>query len=194
MVGNGTMLKRRPAVSRLLAGRDQVAVVCGLGSACWDVAAAGDHDLNFYLWGAMGGASLMGLGLALAQPDRPVLVLTGDGEMLMGIGGLATIGVQRPRNLTIAVIDNQRYGETGMQHSHTASGVNLTKVAEGCGFRRTLPVSTEADLDMLRAQVHGLDGPVFAQIRVDVTDDPRVLPTHDGVELKNRFRRAAGVE
>lgn len=187
-----TGLKRRPAVARLLAARENLLLVTGLGSPTYDAAAAGDNDLNYYLWGAMGGAGMMGLGLALACPDRPVLVLTGDGEMLMGIGGLATIGVQRPRNLTIAVLDNQRYGETGMQPSHTASGVSLTAIAAGCGFRRTLDVADEPGLDALRAQAHGMDGPVFANIRITAEDDPRVLPTFDGVEMKNRFRKALG--
>ena len=104
----------------LLAERDDLVVVTGLGSPSYDTMAAGDHDLNYYLWGAMGSAATVGLGLALAQPQRPVLVITGDGEQLMGLGALATIGVQRPANLTIAVLDNERYAETGMQHSHTA--------------------------------------------------------------------------
>ena len=89
------------------------------------LAAAGDDDRNFYLWGAMGGAAMIGLGLALAQPDKRVAVITGDGEMLMGMGALATIGVQQPNNLAVIVFDNGVYGETGMQPSHTQSGVDL---------------------------------------------------------------------
>ena len=115
-------LERRAVVRTLLAERDDLVVVTGLGSPSYDTMAAGDHDLNYYLWGAMGSAATVGLGLALAQPRRPVLVITGDGEQLMGLGALATIGVQRPANLTIAVLDNERYAETGMQHSHTARG------------------------------------------------------------------------
>ena len=128
-------LHRRDVVSLLLKDRDGLLVVAGLGSTAWDVTAAGDSPLNFPLWGAMGNAAMFGLGLALAQPKRRVLVLTGDGEMLMGLGSLATIGTQRPRNLSVVVIDNERYGETGMQRTHTAAGVDLAKVAKGCGIK-----------------------------------------------------------
>ena len=129
-------LKRREVVAQLLEGRGELLVVAGLGSTAWDCTAAGDHPLTFPLWGAMGQAAMMGLGLALAQPKRRVLVITGDGEMLMGIGSLATIGVQRAANLSVVVIDNERYGETGMQATHTASGVDLAAVARACGFRK----------------------------------------------------------
>ena len=93
-------LDRREAVSSLLEHRANLLIVSGLGSPTYDVHAAGDCDQNFYLWGAMGGAAMMGLGLAIARPEKSVLVITGDGEQLMGIGGLATIGVQKPKNLT----------------------------------------------------------------------------------------------
>ena len=133
-VSSSDGLDRRFAVARLMEHCADVMVIAGLGSPGYDLFAAGDRDLNFYLWGAMGGAAAMGLGLALAQPKRPVLVLTGDGEQLMGLGSLATIGVQKPNNLAIVVLDNGRYGETGMQRSHTALGVSLTGVAAACGF------------------------------------------------------------
>src|SRR5207244_2238938 len=127
-------LRRRDVVSQLLRERGELLVVAGLGSTVWDITAAGDSPLSFPLWGAMGQAAMIGLGLALAQPRRRVLVVTGDGEMLMGLGSLATIGVQRPANLTVVVIDNERYGETGMQATHTADGVDLAAVAKACGF------------------------------------------------------------
>src|SRR6185436_12881872 len=117
---------------------------------------------TFPLWGGMGGAVSIGLGLALAQPKRRVLVLTGDGEMLMGLGSLATIGVQKPRNLAVVVIDNERYGETGMQRTHTAAGVDLAKVAKACGFRATRQVGSRAQLASLRTIVYATPGPVFA--------------------------------
>ena len=123
-------LRRREVVGSLLKDRKDLLVVAGLGSTAWDITAAGDHDLGFPLWGAMGQAAMIGLGLAIAQPKRRVLVITGDGEMLMGLGALATIGVQHPKNLTVVVIDNERYGETGMQHTHTAHGVDLAGVAK----------------------------------------------------------------
>ncbi|MGY3456739.1 thiamine pyrophosphate-dependent acetolactate synthase large subunit-like protein [Bradyrhizobium sp. LM3.4] len=115
-------LDRRAAVAALLKNRKDTLVISGLGSPTYDLHSVGDHDGNFYLWGAMGGAALIGLGLAQAQPAMRVLALTGDGEQLMGLGGLATIGVARPRNLDIVVIDNQHFGETGMQASHTGRG------------------------------------------------------------------------
>ena len=125
------MLDRRELVRRLLVDRGDLLVVSGLGSATYDVAAAGDHPLNFYLWGAMGGTAMIGLGLALAQPQKRVAVLTGDGDMLMGFGSLATIGVKQPKNLAIVVLDNAHYGETGMQASHTHSGIDLVATALG---------------------------------------------------------------
>ena len=133
-------MKRREAVKQLLSGRKNLLVVAGLGSTAWDCTAAGDSPLTFPLWGAMGQAAMIGLGLALAQPRRRVLVITGDGEALMGLGALATIGVQRPANLTVVVIDNERYGETGMQATHTASGVDLAAIAKACGFRNSRTV------------------------------------------------------
>src|ERR671925_2246064 len=128
-------LARRSAIARILADRGDMLVVTGLGSPTYDCAAAGDHPLNFYLWGAMGSAVTVGLGLALAQPRRRVLVVTGDGEMLMGLGALATVAVKRPHNLAIVVIDNEHYGETGMQRSHTSLGVDLAGIARVAGFR-----------------------------------------------------------
>src|SRR5229473_664249 len=121
-------LDRRAVVAALLAERGDLLVVAGLGAPNWDVAAAGDNPLTFPLWGAMGSAAMVGLGLALAQPRRDVLVLTGDGELLMGLGSLASIGVQRPANLAVAVLDNEAYGETGMQATHTAHGVDLAQI------------------------------------------------------------------
>ena len=132
-MSKANLLDRRAVVSSLLKDRKGAIAVGGLGASTYDIAAAGDHDRNFYLWGAMGGAVMIGLGLALAQPELPVVVITGDGEMLMGLGSLATIGVQKPNNLAIVVFDNGLYGETGMQASHTSGGVDLLAVARGCG-------------------------------------------------------------
>ena len=128
-------------------------MVCGLGSTTYDAGAAGDRALNFYLWGAMGGAAMIGLGLALAQPRRRVLVLTGDGEMLMGMGSLATIAAQKPANLAIAVMDNGRFGETGQQHSHTALGTDLAAVAAGCGWAAICTVRDMQAVEALRPRL-----------------------------------------
>jgi thiamine pyrophosphate-dependent acetolactate synthase large subunit-like protein len=188
-------LERRAAMAALLAGRtDDLLVIPGLGSTCWDLAAAGDNDRNFYLWGAMGGAAMIGLGLALAQPDKRVLVVTGDGEMLMGMGALATIGIKQPQNLAVVVFDNGHYGETGMQPSHTyQGGVDLLAVAKGCGIATCLDVADEAALADLAARLKAPSGPLFARLAIATADPPRVLPERDGAVLKTRFRAAIGV-
>ena len=184
------MLDRRDFVRELLIDRGGLLVVCGLGSPTWDVAAAGDHPLNFYLWGAMGGAAMIGLGLALARPDRRVAVLTGDGDMLMGLGSLATIGVKQPQNLAIVVLDNQHYGETGMQPSHTMAGIDLVGVARACKFPETHAVSDLADAGAVRDLLHRGKGPILVQARIASGDTPRVLPTRDGHAIKLRFAAA----
>ena len=185
-------IDRRAAVGRLLKDRDGLLVVAGLGAPAWDVAAAGDHGLDFPLWGAMGGAAMAGLGLALAQPDRRVLVITGDGEMLMGMGSLATIAVQAPPNLAIVVIDNERYGETGMQPTHTARGADLSAVAKACGFPTVATVRDADQLGQAAVLAREAPGPVFVTIKVEADVHPLVLPPRDGVELKIRFRKALG--
>src|SRR5215813_6438152 len=141
MIANDRRLDRRAAMRALLEGRRGLLLVTGLGSTTWDAAAVGDDDRNFYLWGAMGAAAMVGLGLAIAQPDRHVLVVTGDGELLMGLGALATIGVRRPPNLAIAVFDNGHYGETGMQPSHAQSAVELAGVARACGIDQVFDIA-----------------------------------------------------
>ena len=178
-------LHRRDVVSALLEDRKDLLVIAGLGSTAWDITAAGDSPLSFPLWGAMGQAAMMGLGLALARPARRVLVITGDGEMLMGLGSLATIGVQQPPNLSIVVIDNERYGETGMQATHTAHGVDLDAVARACRFK-TLP----SEFESMRKAIHGEPGPHFGVIKVQAEKIPLVLPPREGALLKARFRRA----
>lgn len=182
-------LDRREAVAALLVERGDTLVVSGLGSTTYDLNAAGDHPANFYLWGAMGGAAMIGLGLALAQPTRPVWVITGDGEQLMGLGALATIAVARPTNLRIVVIDNAHYAETGMQKSHTAYCVDLCAVARGCGFDRVHEADDLAHVKALRESLRAqADGPVLGVIRVKPENPPRSLPVRDAVYLKNRFR------
>lgn len=183
-------LLRREVVKELLAGRGDALVIGGLGAPAWDITNAGDHALNFPLWGAMGGAAMIGLGLALAQPRKKVLVITGDGEMLMGLGALATIAVQSPRNLSILVLDNERYGETGMQETHTGHGVDLAGMAEAAGFAQTFAVSNQAGVSRLKKSIYAAEGSLFAQIKVDPEKLPLVLPPRDGALLKNRFRAA----
>ncbi len=183
-------LNRRDVVATLLSNRGEAAAIVGLGACVWDAAASGDHPLNFGLWGAMGGAVPMGLGLALAQPRRRIYVITGDGEMLMGLGSLATVIVKRPHNLAIAVIDNEKYGETGMQRTHTAYGVDLSSVALGMGFpvARQVNHSEElrASLELWKESL----GPVFLNIKVRADPLPLVLPPRNGVHLRDRFVKA----
>lgn len=184
------LMRRRAVVKELLAKRGDTLVVGGLGAPAWDITSAGDHELNFPLWGAMGGAAMIGLGLALAQPKRKVLVITGDGEMLMGLGALATIAVQQPRNLAIVVLDNERYGETGMQETHTAHGVDLAGMAKSAGMAQALTVRTQAELSRLKKCIYAGEGPLFAQVKIDAEKLPLVLPPREGSLLKNRFRAA----
>jgi len=176
-------LKRREVVASLIGQRTDLLLVTGLGAPSNDVAAVGDRPNFMPLWGAMGGAAAIGLGLAMAQPSKRVLVITGDGEMLMGLGSLATIGAQQPPNLTIVVIDNQHYGETGMQSTHTAHGIDLNAVARGCGLKICA-------FEGLREAIHSQPGPNFAAIKVQAEKLPLVLPPREGALLKARFRRA----
>jgi len=187
------MLERRKAIATLLAKRpNDLLIVSGLGSTTYDVASVGDDDRNFYLWGAMGGAAMVGLGVALARPDRRVAVITGDGETLMGLGALATVAVQQRPNLAIVVFDNGLYGETGSQASHARDTVDLAKAAAACGIGRTLEVNDEAALARLADLLKTFTQTTFARVAIAPTEPPRVLPTRDGVALKLRFRKAVG--
>jgi thiamine pyrophosphate-dependent acetolactate synthase large subunit-like protein len=181
------MLDRRQFVQRLLIDRGDLLIVPGLGSATYDVAAAGDHPLNFYLWGAMGGTTMIALGLALARPDRRVVAIPGDGDMLMGLGSLATIGVKQPNNLIIVVLDNGRYGETGMQPSHTDAGVDFAATALACRFRKALTVTRLEEADAVRTLLHSGEGPILVNAKIRPDDVPRVLPLRDGHAIKQRF-------
>lgn len=187
-------LDRRSAVAALLDQRGDLLVVSGLGSPSYDVFAAGDHDGNFYLWGAMGGAAMMGLGLALAQRHRPVAVVTGDGEQLMALGALATIGTKAPSNLSIIVLDNGEYGETGGQPSHTARGVDLCAVATAAGFASSMSIADVHDIPTLGAAIRQTSGgPRFVRLAIRPGSPPKTLPPRDGVFLKTRFRANLGL-
>jgi thiamine pyrophosphate-dependent acetolactate synthase large subunit-like protein len=186
-------LDRRDVVKRLLAGRKDTVAITGLGAPAYDVAAAGDDDRNFYLWGAMGSAAMMGLGLALAQPEIPVLVVTGDGEMLMGMGAFANIGLHNPKNLSIVILDNEAYGETGGQPTHTARTTDLAAVAKACGLADARTLTTMDEVAALSSRVNALgQGTTVAVIKIDPKDLPKVLPPRDGGYLMNRTRAALG--
>jgi thiamine pyrophosphate-dependent acetolactate synthase large subunit-like protein len=187
----GAPLERRAVAAALLRDPGDMLVVTGLGSTTYDAGAAGDRELTFYLWGAMGAAAMIGLGLALARPARRVLVLTGDGEILMGLGALATIAAAAPPNLAIAVLDNGRYGETGAQQSHTSLGTDLAAAAEACGWRAATTITAEAELETLRLRLRS--EPLFAVVRIAPSEPPRFLPPRDGAFLQHRFRGALGL-
>jgi thiamine pyrophosphate-dependent acetolactate synthase large subunit-like protein len=187
-------LDRRAAIRTLLTDRGDLLLVTGLGSTTYDAASVGDDPGNFYLWGAMGAAAMVGLGLAIARPERRVLVVTGDGEILMGLGALATIGVQRPPNLAIVVFDNGHYGETGMQasHTHANAGVDLVGVARSCGIEAAFDIHDMPTLESFVTRLRRFDQTMFARVAIAADEPPRVLPTRDGAWLKNRFRQALG--
>jgi thiamine pyrophosphate-dependent acetolactate synthase large subunit-like protein len=189
----GQRVERRAFVARLMAAIPDALVVTGLGSPSYDVYASGDREGNYYLWGAMGGAAPLALGLALAQPQKPVVVITGDGEQLMGIGSLATIGAKQPPNLSIVVLDNGHYGETGMQRSHSSLGTDLVAVARGFGIADARAVHDTAACDELAARILARQGPLFAQVFIAADEPPRALPPRDGPYIKNRFRAALGL-
>ena len=192
-MSKANLLERRSVVSALLEGRKDAIVVGGLGASTYDIAAAGDHDRNFYLWGAMGGAVMIGLGVALAQPKLPVVVITGDGEMLMGMGSLATVGLQQPKNLTIIVLDNEVYGETGGQASHTGTNTDLVGVAKACGIADARAMATMAEIEAFAKTMQDVSsGPRFASIKIDAANLERVLASRDGTFIVNRIRGALG--
>ena len=187
----GYPLRRREVVAELLADRGDMLVVAGLGAPVWDCTAAGDHPLTFPLWGAMGGAAAMGLGLAMAQPDRRVLVITGDGEILMGLGSLSTIGAQRPENLVVVVCDNERYGETGMQLTHTAGGLDLPAMALAAGFVSSECIRSDNEFKAVLPRIQLGAGPAFWSIKIRAEETViDAMPPKDGAILKDRFRAA----
>jgi thiamine pyrophosphate-dependent acetolactate synthase large subunit-like protein len=192
-MSKANLLDRRAVVSQLLKDRNGAIAVGGLGASTYDIAAAGDDVRNFYLWGGMGGAVMIGLGLALAQPQLPVIVITGDGEMLMGLGSLATVGVQKPANLSIVVLDNEAYGETGGQVSHTAASVDLVGVAKACGIADSRAISTMAEVEAFAVSLKERDrGPRFANVKIDGANLERVLSNRDGTFIVNRLRGSLG--
>ncbi len=188
MISKNGRLHRRAVVAELLRDRGNLLLIGGLGAPAWDITDAGDHPRSFPLWGGMGGAAMIGLGLALARPDDRVCVITGDGEMLMGIGALASISVRRPKNFSLIVLDNEHYGETGMQETHTGFGVDLAAMATASGWPISRKVTKPAEVTELRKLVHEGIGPIFANVKIDSERLPLVLPPSEGAYLKNRFR------
>jgi thiamine pyrophosphate-dependent acetolactate synthase large subunit-like protein len=187
----GFVLERSEAVPALIGRHEDFLFISGLGGTACDVGAvAGDGAHVFSLGGAMGAACMIGLGLALVRPDKRVLVVTGDGELLMNIGALATIAVIDPSNLAILCVDNGHYGETGWQKSHTSLGVDLEKIAIGAGIKRTRTVATQADIaDGARLLREG-NGTSFVNLRVLPTEPAEFKRNFDASLLRDRFRAA----
>ncbi|NGM21061.1 aldehyde dehydrogenase [Roseomonas stagni] len=190
MLAPSGKLDRRAVVNALLADRGDLLVIAGLGAPAWDITAAGDCPNNLPLWGGMGGAAVMGLGLALAQPSRRVLVITGDGEALMGLGALATIATKQPPNLAIVVLDNEHYGETGGQETATKHGVDLAAIARGAGIADARTITTPDGIAPLREAIHAATAPLVAVIKIDAANLPLKLPPREGAYLAARFREA----
>ena len=186
-------LERRAVVKELVRDRQDLLVVSGLGSPTYDLHCAGDHHQNFYLWGGMGGSAMIGLGLALAQPERKVMVITGDGEQLMGLGSLATIGIERPDNLNIIVLDNGHFGETGMQASHTFMGVDLVQIAIGAGFINTFLIEDQSDFENFLEQQKNRSSCSFTVIKISPDQAKRSIPLVDGQKIKDRFKKSIGL-
>lgn len=188
------MIDRRPAVSNLLKDRGNALVVAGLGSPVYDVFAAGDHDLNFYDFGAMGSAAMVGLGVALARPDRPVIVFTGDGEMLMGLGAFASIAQHRPANLSIVILDNEQYAETGMQKTATGFGTDLAAVAKACGLSDSTTLTNQSEIEALRRKLCAKSGTKVVILKIRPGDQPRTVPERDGAVVATRFMKRLSSE
>jgi thiamine pyrophosphate-dependent acetolactate synthase large subunit-like protein len=189
-MSSGTM-QRREVVSALLAPRqDNLLTVGGLGSSSWDIAATADNPQDFCLVGGMGLTVSVGLGLAGARPQNRVLVITGDGDMLMGMGSLATVAQIQPRNLAIVVLDNEMFGETGGQPTHTAGVTDLAAIAKGAGIPTTGTIRDAAALQDALPHIHESDGPVFYIAKVSAEMPPTVYPPLDGPFAKDRFRAA----
>jgi len=194
-MSKANLLDRREVVATLLAHRKDAVAIGGLGASTNDMAATGDHARNFYLWGGMGGAAMIGLGLALAQPKLPVVVITGDGEMLMGMGSLATVGLQMPGNLTIIVLDNEVYGETGGQASHTGANTDLVGVAKACGISDARSLATMAEIEAFAPSMQDVSaGPRFVSVKIDSANLERVLASRDGGYIVTRIRGALGFD
>ena len=186
-------LERGEAVPALIGRHQDFLIVAGLGGTASDVGAVtGDAAHVYSLAGAMGAACMMGLGLALARPDKRVLVVTGDGELLMNVGALATVAVVDPVNLAILCVDNGHYGETGWQKSHTSLGVDLEQIAIGCGIKHTCTVAAARDIAAGARLLREGNGASFVCLRVKPTEPPAFKRNFDASLQRDRFRTALG--
>ena len=183
-------LERREVLARVLAARGDALVVSGLGIATYDLFAVSPAPENAYFWTAMGLTVPAGLGLAIAQPERRVLVVTGDGEMMMGIGSLCVIAAQAPANLSILVLDNEGFEETGGQAGLTGAGCDIAGIAKGAGIARAM-IARDADgVEKLPRFLLEQPGPALAVAKVAPSADAPVYPSMDGPGLVRTFRAA----
>jgi len=194
MTAASNKIARRAFIAELLRHRGRALIATGLGSATWDCFAAGDHPDYLYSWGGMGLAVPTALGLALAQPGRRVLAITGDGEMMMGLGSLAVVGDQAPSNFAVLVLDNEAFGETGRQRGLTAGRVDIAGLAKAVGFSDAMTVTDQGETAALGHFLFAQPGPVLAVAKIAITEDPWALPEKDGATLAHRFRAALGLE
>src|SRR5262245_62291577 len=185
-------IARRPLMAELLAHRGNALIVTGLGSPTWDAFAAGDRAEYLYSWGGMGLAVPTAMGVALAQPGRRVVCVTGDGEMLMGIGALGVVADQAPGNLGILVLDNESFGETGRQRGLTTGRADIAAVARGFGIATTLAITEQSAVGELAELLFKTPGPVLAVAKIALTEDAWALPEKDGAAIAHRFRAALG--
>ena len=185
------LLDRNVAVPRLVGRHEDFLIVAGLAGTARDLTfLSRDAPHVFALAGAMGAATSMGLGLALARPERRVLVVTGDGELLMNVGTLATVAVMNPPNLAIVCVDNGRYGETGWQKSHTSLGVDLEQIAIGAGIRTTRQVTRPEQIPEASRLIRDGNGASFVLVRVRPTESPPHKRDLDPATERLRFRAA----
>jgi thiamine pyrophosphate-dependent acetolactate synthase large subunit-like protein len=187
-------IRRRPFMADLLARRGDALVIPGLGSPTWDCFASGDAPEYLYSWGGMGLAVPTALGVALSQPERRVVCVTGDGEIMMGIGSLAVVADQAPGNLAILVLDNESFGETGRQRGLTDNRTDIAAVAKAFGLRETRTVTEQGAAGELADFLFKAPGPVLAVAKIAITEDPWALPVKDGVTIAHRFRVSLGLE
>jgi thiamine pyrophosphate-dependent acetolactate synthase large subunit-like protein len=187
----GFILDRCKAVPALIGRHEDFLIVSGLAGTSRDIATLTHDGAHSYtMAGAMGGACMIGLGLALARPEKRVLAVTGDGELLMNVGALATIGVLNPPNLAILCVDNGHYGETGYQKSHTSLGVDLERIAVGSGIKATRTITVEEELANGARLLREGNGTAFVLLRVKPTDPPAFKRNMDPSACRNRFRAA----
>jgi thiamine pyrophosphate-dependent acetolactate synthase large subunit-like protein len=170
-------------------------MIAGLAGTAYELASMTDDGDNlFALGGAMGAALSMGLGLALAQPARRVLVATGDGELLMNVSALATVGIMAPPNLAILCVDNGHYGETGFQRSHTSLGVDLERMAIGAGIGSTMTVEREDQLAAGAKMLRDSKDTCFVVVRVSTAEPPKDKLSFDAPAARTRFRKALHIK